>query len=203
MAAANHQYVRKPRRIPDHPFVGAKYFSPGRRPLVAPNRLSVSAPHHLWHWRKIFRPYICHCYPAARSPSWPMPIIKMFANLFASPIIHLSGRNIFRPDIGYWWRVTPWSFLPHINCGTGEIFFAPTFAIVTPPPDRHHGRGQSSIGSQTSSHTRSSIVGAKYFSPKCRPLVAPNTLVISAPHHLWHGRKIFRRDVSQWWCVTT
>ena len=80
-AAANHQYVRKPLRIPNHPFVGAKYFSPGRRPLVAPNHfcpatfvarakyfsplrsssvahnhLSISALHHLWHGRKVFCP---------------------------------------------------------------------------------------------------------------------------------------------------
>ena len=89
MAAANHQYVRKPRRIPDHPFVGAKYFSPGRRPLVARNRLTISAAHHLLHGRKIFRPYNCHCFPAARSLPRPLPIINMFANLFASPIIHL------------------------------------------------------------------------------------------------------------------
>jgi len=88
MGAVNHQYVRKPLRIPNHPIVGAKYFSPGRRPLVAPNRLSVSAPHHLWH-----------------------------------------GRNIFRPDVGHWWRLTASLFLPRNICGTGEIFFAPTFFI--------------------------------------------------------------------------
>ena len=87
--AVNHQYVRKLLRISNHPFVRAKYFSPGRRPLVVRNRLSVSAAHHLLHGRKIFRPYICHCYPAARSPSWALPIINMFANLFASPTIHL------------------------------------------------------------------------------------------------------------------
>ena len=61
MGAVNHQYVHKPLRIPNHPFVGAKYFSPRRRPLVARNRLSVSAPHHLWHGRNIFRPYARNC----------------------------------------------------------------------------------------------------------------------------------------------
>ena len=108
--AANHQYVRKPLRISNHSFVGAKYFSPGCRPLVLRNRLSVSAPHHLWHGRNIFRPYVLHQ-----------------------------------------WRVTTYLFLPHITCCTGERYFAPTFAIV-----------------------------------------ARNTLTISALHHFWHGRNIFR-----------
>ncbi len=99
-------HIRNPLRMPDHPSVGAKYFSPRHRPLVAPNTLVISAPHHLWHGRKIFRPYNCHCFPAARSLPRPLPIINMFANLFAYPIINLSGRNIFRPDVGYWWRVT-------------------------------------------------------------------------------------------------
>ena len=53
--------IREPLRIPNHPLVGAKYFSPGRRPLVARNRMSVSAPHHLWHGRNIFRPYARNC----------------------------------------------------------------------------------------------------------------------------------------------
>ncbi len=57
MGVVNHQYVRENLRIPNHPFVRAKYFSPKRRLLVARNRLSVSAPPHLWHGRKIFRPY--------------------------------------------------------------------------------------------------------------------------------------------------
>ena len=39
------------------------------------------------------------------------------------------GRKIFRPNVGHWWRVTACLFLPRIICGTGEIFFAPTFAI--------------------------------------------------------------------------
>ena len=113
-AAVNHQYVRNPLCIPNHPIVGAKYFSPRHRPLVARNtltisalhhfwharnifrpyvrhrwRLTISAPHHLWHGRKIFRPYICHCYPVARSPPRPQLIIKIHTNLFASPIIRL------------------------------------------------------------------------------------------------------------------
>ncbi len=88
-AAVNHQYVRKPLCIPNHPIVGAKYFSPRHRPLVARNTLTISAAHHLWHGRKIFRPYTCHCYPVARSPPRPLPIIKIYVNLFASPIIHL------------------------------------------------------------------------------------------------------------------
>ena len=88
-AVAYHQDIRKPLCIPNHPFVGAKYFSPGRRPLVARNRLTISAAHHLLHGRKIFRPCICHCYPATRSLPRPLPIITMFANLFAYPIIHL------------------------------------------------------------------------------------------------------------------
>ena len=116
--------MRKPLHICNHPFVRAKNISPGRRPLVARNRLSVSASHHLWH-----------------------------------------GRDIFRPDVGHWWRVTACLFLPRIICGTGEIFFAPTLALGTPSPDHHPNRCQSSICSQTFSHTRSSIVGAKYFSP--------------------------------------
>ncbi len=204
--------IRKPLRIPNHPFVGAKYFSPRRRPSVARNRLTISAVHHLLH-----------------------------------------GRNIFRPDVGNWWRVAPWSFKPHITFCTGEKYFAPTCAIVTLPPDRRHRMFQSSIFSRTSSHPQPSIcrgeiffartsaiggaqppvcfcrtspfarakyfsplhvpllprrkiatpaaahhqyvrkplrisnrpfVGAKYFSPGRRPLVAPNTLVISAPNHL-------------------
>ena len=98
--------IRKPLQIPNHPFVGAKYFPPGHRPLVARNRLSVSTPHHLWHGRKIFRPYICRCYPVARSPPRPLPIIKIYANLFASPIIHLYGRKIFRPYARAWYSVT-------------------------------------------------------------------------------------------------
>ena len=57
MGAVNHQHVRKPLRISDHPFVRAKYFSPGHRRFVANNRLTISAPHHLWRGRKIFRPY--------------------------------------------------------------------------------------------------------------------------------------------------
>lgn len=56
--AVNHQDVRKPLRISDHPFVGAKYFSPGHRRFVANNRLTISSPHHLWRGRKIFRPYV-------------------------------------------------------------------------------------------------------------------------------------------------
>ena len=102
--------IRKPLRISNHPFVGAKYFSPGRRPLASRNTMTISAVHHLLH-----------------------------------------GRNIFRPDIGHRWRVTACLFLPRIICGVGEIFFAPTFAIV-----------------------------------------ARNTLTISALHHFWHGRNIFR-----------
>jgi len=38
----------------------AKYFLPGRRPLVARNRLNISAAHHLLHGRKIFRPDVGH-----------------------------------------------------------------------------------------------------------------------------------------------
>ncbi len=94
-AAVNHQYVRKPLCIPNHPIVGAKYFSPGRRPLVARNRLTISAAQHMWHGRNIFCPYICHCYPVARLPSWPLSIINMFANLFAYPIINCRGEKYF------------------------------------------------------------------------------------------------------------
>ena len=94
-AVAYHQDIRKPLCIPNHPFVGAKYFSPGRRPLVARNRLTISAAHHLWHGRNIFRPYICRCYPVARLPSWPLSIINMFANLFAYPIINCRGEIFF------------------------------------------------------------------------------------------------------------
>lgn len=89
MGAVNHQDVRKPLRIPQHLFAGAKYFSARLRQLVARNRLSVSGPDHLWHGQKIFRPYNCDCYPVARSPPWALSIINRFANLFASPIIHL------------------------------------------------------------------------------------------------------------------
>jgi len=129
MGAVNHQYVRENLRIPDHQFVGAKYFSPRHRLLVAPNTLVISTPHHLWHGRNIFRPYVRAWYSVTRSPPWALSIINMFAKIFAYPIINLSGRNIFRPDIGHWWRLTPWSFLPRIICGTGEIFFARTSAI--------------------------------------------------------------------------
>ena len=87
--------VRKPLRISNHPFVRAKNISPLRSPSVAPNRLSVSSAHHLWHGRNIFRLHNCHCYPAARSPPRPLPIINMFANLFAYPIIHCLGEIFF------------------------------------------------------------------------------------------------------------
>ena len=166
------------------------------------NTLVISALHQFWHGRNIFRPCICHCYPVARSPPPPLPIIKIYVNLFASPTIHLYGRNIFRPDVGHWWRVTAGPFLPRIICGTGEKYFAPTFAIVTLLPDYHHGRCQSSICSQTFSHTQSSIVGAKNISPGRRSLVARNRLTISAAHHLLHGRKIFRPYVRHRWRVT-
>ena len=99
-------HIRNTLRISNHPFVGAKYFSPGRRTLVARNRLTISAPHHLWHGRKIFRPYIRAWYSVTRLLPRPLPILNMFANLSAYPIIHLSGRNIFRPDFGHWWRIT-------------------------------------------------------------------------------------------------
>ena len=89
MGAVTHQYVRKPFRIPNHPFVGAKYFSPRRRPSVARNTLTISALHHFWHGRNIFRPYARACYSVTRSPPRPLPIINMFANLYAYPIIHL------------------------------------------------------------------------------------------------------------------
>ncbi len=207
----------------------------------------------------------------ARFPHRGTIPVHTYAILFASPIIHLSGRNIFRPDVGHWWRVTALPFLPHITFCTGEKYFAPTFAIVTLPPDRRHRMCQSSICSRTSSHPQPSIcrgeiffartsaiggaqppvcfcptsflarakyflplhlpllpccqitimaavnhqyvrnplcipnhpiVGAKYFSPGHRPLVAPNTLLISAPHHLWHGRNIFRPYVLHRWRVT-
>ncbi len=155
--------MRKPLRIPNHPFIRTKYFSPGHRPLVARNRLSVSTPHHLWHGRNIFRPYVRAWYSVARSPPWALSIINMFAKIFASPIIHLSGRNIFRPDVCHWWRVTAYLFLPHITFCKGEKYFAPTFAIVTPSPDRRPGRCQSSICSQTSSHLQSSICRGEIF----------------------------------------
>ena len=89
-AAANHQYVRKPLRIPNHPFVGAKYFSPKCRPLVARNRLSVSAAHHFWHGRNIFRPYFRH--------RWRLTI---------STLHHFwRGRNIFRPYARNWYATS-------------------------------------------------------------------------------------------------
>ena len=128
----------------------------------------------------------------ARFPHRGTIPVQTYANLFASPIIHLYGRKIFRPGVGHWWRLTACLFLPRNICGTGEIFFAPTLALGTPSPDHHPNRCQSSICSQTFSHTRSSIVWAKYFSPKRRPLVARNRLNISAAHHLLHRRNIFR-----------
>ena len=87
--------IRKPLQIPNHPFVGAKYFSPGRRPLLARNRLTISALHHFWHGRKIFRPYVRAWYSVTRSLPRPLPIITMFANLFAYPIIHCRGEIFF------------------------------------------------------------------------------------------------------------
>ena len=83
--------MRKPLRIPNHPVVGAKYFSPGRRPLVLRNRLTISAPHHFRHGRKIFRPYVRAWYSVTRSLPRPVPIINMFANLFAYLILHCRG----------------------------------------------------------------------------------------------------------------
>ena len=89
MGVVNHQYVRENLRIPNHPFVRAKYFSPRHWLLVARNTLVISAPHHFRHGRKIFRPHVRAWYSVTRSPPRPLPIINMFANLFASPIIHL------------------------------------------------------------------------------------------------------------------
>ena len=87
--------MRKPLRIPNHPFVGAKYFSPGHRLLVARITMVVSALHHLWHGRKIFRPYVRAWYSVTRSLPRPVPIINMFANLFAYLILHCRGEIFF------------------------------------------------------------------------------------------------------------
>ena len=151
----------------------------------------------------------------ARFPHRGTIPVHTYANLFAYPIIHCRGEKYFAPTFALG---TPLPDRHHSICQSsicsqtsshlqssicpGEIFFAPTFAIVTPSLDRYPDRCLSSICSQTFSHTRSSIVGAKYFSPGRRPSVAPNRLVISAPHHLLHGRNIFRPEVGHWWRVT-
>ena len=88
-------HIRNTLRISNHPFVGAKYFSPGRRTLVARNRLTISAAHHLWHGRNIFRPYVRAWYSVTRSLPRPLPIINMFGNLFAYPTIHCRGEIFF------------------------------------------------------------------------------------------------------------
>lgn len=77
--------------------------------------------------------------------------------------VQTYGRKIFRPYDRNWWRLSACLFLPLTICGTGEKYFTPTIAIVTPSPDRHHGRSQSSIGSQTSSHLRSSVCRGEIF----------------------------------------
>ena len=81
--------MRKPLRIPNHPFVGAKYFSPGCRPLVLRNRLSVSAPHHLWHGRNIFRPYARNCCATSTA------IFQISAHVYGLGARH--GHKIFHP----------------------------------------------------------------------------------------------------------
>lgn len=82
MGAVNHQYVRKPLRISDHPFVGAKYFSPGHRRFVANNRLTISAPHHLWRGRKIFRPYVRNWWRLSACLFFPIAICGMGEKYF-------------------------------------------------------------------------------------------------------------------------
>ncbi len=83
-AAVNHQYVRNPLCIPNHPIVGAKYFSPRHRPLVARNTLTISALHHFWHARNIFRPYVRH--------RW-----RLTACLFLPHITFCMGEIFFAP----------------------------------------------------------------------------------------------------------
>ena len=178
---------------------------------MARNTLTISAVHHLLHGRNIFRPYVRAWYSVTRSLPRPLPIINMFANLFAYPIIHCRrrplvarttlvisaphqlwhGRNIFRPDVGHWWRLTACLFLPHITFCTGEKYFAPTFAIVTPSPDRHHGRCQSSKCSQLVRHIK------RNFSNLCQRLwarcsawaqnISPRQPSQLDPHtNIWH-----------------
>ena len=90
MGVVNHQYVRENLRIPNHPFVRAKYFSPRHRPLVARNTLTISALHHFWHARNIFRPYVRH--------RWRLTI---------STLHHFwRGRNIFRPYARNWYATS-------------------------------------------------------------------------------------------------
>ena len=99
----------------------------------------------------------------ARFPHRGTISVQTYANLFASPINHLSGRNIFRPDVGHRWRLTAWSFLPYITFCTGERYFAPTFGLGTPSPDRHHGRCQSSMCLRKFSHLQSFICRGEIF----------------------------------------
>ena len=89
-AAAYHQDTHKPLRIPNHPLVGAKYFSPGRRPLVARNRLTISAAHHLLHGRKIFRPYARNWYATSNA------IFQISDHVYGLGARH--GHKIFRPS---------------------------------------------------------------------------------------------------------
>ena len=81
--------IRKPLRIPNHPFVGAKYFSPRRRPLVARDRLNISAAYHLVHGRNIFRPYVRHCCATSTA------IFQISGHVYGLGARH--GHKIFRP----------------------------------------------------------------------------------------------------------
>ena len=89
MAAANHQQIRKPLRIPNHPFVGVKYFSPRHRPLVARNTLTISAIHHFWHGRKIFRPDVGYWCCVTVCPFLPR-IIFGAGEIFFAPTLAIG-----------------------------------------------------------------------------------------------------------------
>ncbi len=81
--------ICKPLRISNHPFVRAKYFSPGRRPLVARNTLTISALHHFWHGRKIFCPYARNCCATSTA------IFQISTHVHRLDARH--GHKIFRP----------------------------------------------------------------------------------------------------------
>ena len=80
--------------------------------------------------------------------------------------------------------------MPLTICGVGERYFAPTFAIGGAYPLVYF-------------FPSPFVARAKNISPLRSQLVACNRLSVSAPHHLWHGRKIFRPCVRHWYATST
>ena len=99
--------VRKPLRISNHPFVRAKNISPLRSRLVL--RCQIAAP-AVAYYQDIRKP-LCipnHPFVGAKYFSRRRRPLASRNTMTISAAHHLlHGRNIFRPDIGHRWRVTP------------------------------------------------------------------------------------------------